>query len=159
MTVASVKHRSRPDTDTPVSVDLGSWIEKNGYEISPELPSREIYFPREMNGTLLAGRILSSFAHGTLFGTIVVTAKDLARPGREGRSIAFVSSGLTVSVILGAPLGTLLGQLLGWRFPFLIITLLTAIAWIGVMKQIQPLPRPEGMSLKGQLRIFNVDHC
>lgn len=147
MTVASVKHRSRPDTDTPVSVDLGSWIEKNGYEISPELPSREIYFPREMNGTLLAGRILSSFAHGTLFGTIVVTAKDLARPGREGRSIAFVSSGLTVSVILGAPLGTLLGQLLA------------AIAWIGVMKQIQPLPRPEGMSLKGQLRIFNVDHC
>ncbi|WP_223068324.1 MerR family transcriptional regulator [Paenibacillus caui] len=43
MTVAAVTHLSRPDSDSPISMDLGSWIEMNGYQISPEMPSREIY--------------------------------------------------------------------------------------------------------------------
>lgn len=47
MTVASVKHFSRPDTDTPVSIELGSWIEKNGYQISTDMPSRELYLSRQ----------------------------------------------------------------------------------------------------------------
>ncbi|KHF34436.1 Inner membrane transport protein YdhP [Paenibacillus sp. P1XP2] len=83
-------------------------------------------------GVLLAGRVISSLAHGTLFGMIVVTAKNLAQPGKEGRNIALVGSGLTVSVILGAPLGTLLGQHWGWRFPFLVISLLSAAALLGI---------------------------
>lgn len=50
MTVASVTHMSRPDADTPVSIDLGAWIEENGYRISPEMPSREVYIsPQESN--------------------------------------------------------------------------------------------------------------
>jgi DHA1 family inner membrane transport protein len=106
-------------------------------------------------GVLLAGRVISSLAHGTLFGMIVVTAKNLAQPGKEGRNIALVGSGLTVSVILGAPLGTLLGQHLGWRFPFLVISLLSAAALLGIMKQIPPLPRSKGGSIKGQLRIVS----
>ncbi|MBU5349606.1 MFS transporter [Paenibacillus lautus] len=106
-------------------------------------------------GVLLVGRIISSFAHGTLFGTIVVIAKELAQPGKEGRSIAWVGSGLTVSVILGAPLGTFLGQQFGWRFPFLVITCLSAVAWLGVMKLIPSLPRVAEASLKGQLRIVS----
>ncbi|WCN38751.1 MerR family transcriptional regulator [Aneurinibacillus uraniidurans] len=48
MTVASVTHMSRPDSDSPVSIDLGSWIERNGYQISSEMPSREVYLsPQE----------------------------------------------------------------------------------------------------------------
>jgi DNA-binding transcriptional MerR regulator len=47
MTVASIKHISCPDTDTPVSIDLGSWIEKNGYQISMDMPSRELYLSQQ----------------------------------------------------------------------------------------------------------------
>nr|WP_275983907.1 MFS transporter [Paenibacillus hamazuiensis] len=100
---------------------------------------------------LLAGRIVSSLAHGILFGAIVVAAKDLAEPGKEGRSIAMVGSGLTVAVILGAPIGTFLGQQLGWRFPFLAITLLAAAALLGIAKWIPAIPRSEGVSLGKQL--------
>lgn len=50
MTVAAVTHMSRPDVDTPVSIDLGSWIEENGYRISPQMPGREVYLsPQESN--------------------------------------------------------------------------------------------------------------
>ncbi|MBB6635073.1 MFS transporter [Cohnella thailandensis] len=107
-------------------------------------------------GVLLAGRIVSSLAHGTLFGAIVVTAKDLAEPGKEGRSIAWVGSGLTVAVILGAPLGTFLGQQFGWRIPFLVIALLAAAAWVGMLRGIPPLPRVEGVaSLRKQISIVS----
>lgn len=106
-------------------------------------------------GLLMAGRIVSSLAHGTLFGMIVVTAKDLAQPGKEGRSIALVGSGLTVSVILGAPLGTFLGQHFGWRYPFLVISFLSTAALLGMMKQIPPLPRTKGVSFSGQLHIIS----
>lgn len=48
MIAASVTHISRPDLDSPVSLDLGRWIERNGYEIRPDTPSREVYLsPRE----------------------------------------------------------------------------------------------------------------
>jgi DNA-binding transcriptional MerR regulator len=50
MVVASVTHMSRPDIYTPVSIDLGSWIEENGYRIIPKIPSREVYLsPQESN--------------------------------------------------------------------------------------------------------------
>lgn len=52
VTVASVKHISRPDTDTPVSIDLGTWIEKNGYQISSEIPSREVYLSKQEGSKL-----------------------------------------------------------------------------------------------------------
>lgn len=52
MTVASVKHVSRPDRDTPVSIDLGSWIERNHYRISSEMPSRECYLSRQEGSEL-----------------------------------------------------------------------------------------------------------
>lgn len=47
MTVASVTHMSRPGTESNVCIDLGAWIERNGYRISPELPSREVYASRQ----------------------------------------------------------------------------------------------------------------
>ncbi|MBB6729411.1 MerR family transcriptional regulator [Cohnella zeiphila] len=47
LTVASVTHLSRPDAESPVSLDLGCWIEKHGYRISPESPGRELYVSRE----------------------------------------------------------------------------------------------------------------
>jgi effector-binding domain-containing protein len=43
VTAASVTHVSRPDTDSPVRLDLGVWIERNGYAIQPDVPSREVY--------------------------------------------------------------------------------------------------------------------
>lgn len=101
---------------------------------------------------LMAGRIVSSLAHGTLFGAMVVAAKDLGRPGKEGASIALVGSGLSVAVILGAPLGTLIGQQFGWRAPFLVITLLAAASLLLLLKFIPALPQAEDRPLFSQIR-------
>ncbi|MBB6729410.1 MFS transporter [Cohnella zeiphila] len=104
-------------------------------------------------GVLMTGRIISSLAHGTLFGVIVVAARDLASPGREGRNIAMIGTGLNVAVILGAPLGTLIGQAWGWRSPFLIVTALSLASLPFLIRHVPSAKLKESTSLRTQLAV------
>ena len=85
---------------------------------------------------LMASRIVSAFSHGAFFGVAVVLASKMARPGKEGASIALVGSGLTLATVLGGPLGTLFGQHFGWRTPFLALAIGSVIALLGIVKWI-----------------------
>ena len=59
-------------------------------------------------------------------------------PGRQGRAVAIVSSGLTVATVLGVPLGALLGGNLNWRTPFLVVAV---VAVAGVLILWSSMPR------------------
>lgn len=78
-------------------------------------------------GLLMAARVLTALAHGTFFGVGSVVAADLVAPDRKASAVATMFTGLTAATILGVPLGTWFGQLLGWRAPF------WAIAVLGLM--------------------------
>lgn len=78
-------------------------------------------------GLLMAARVLTALAHGTFFGVGSVVAADLVAPDRKASAVATMFTGLTAATILGVPLGTWSGQLLGWRAPF------WAIAVLGLM--------------------------
>ena len=71
---------------------------------------------------LMSARIVTSLAHGAFFGIGSVVARDLAPANRKTQAVAIMFSGLTVANVLGVPFGTALGQVMGWRFPFLIVT-------------------------------------
>jgi len=103
---------------------------------------------------LLVGRVASALAQGVLFGVIVVMAKDLAAPGKEGRNIALVSSGLTVAVVLGSPLGTLTGEQFGWRVPFMAVGLLALGVLLG-LKSVPAVRKSEPVPIADQLRIVS----
>lgn len=70
------------------------------------------------NSWLLAARFLSGLPHGAFFGVGAVVATSLVEPARRARSMAMMFLGLTVANIVGVPVGTLLGQQLGWRSTF-----------------------------------------
>ncbi|GAA2401687.1 MFS transporter [Streptomyces glaucosporus] len=97
-------------------------------------------------GTLLAGRALSGLPHGAFFGVGAVVAARLAREGRAARAVATMFLGLTVANIVGVPLGTALGQQLGWRATFLVVTAigLVAMAALAVLVPHLPLERRGG---------------
>lgn len=78
-------------------------------------------------GFLMAARVLTAFAHGTFFGVGSVVATSLVAPDRKASAIAVMFTGLTVATILGVPLGTFIGQHLGWRATF------WAVAGIGLV--------------------------
>jgi len=67
---------------------------------------------------LLAGRIVSSSMHGAFFGVGSVVAAGLVAKEKQSRAIALMFSGLALSNIIGVPLGTALGQAMGWRATF-----------------------------------------
>ncbi|MCP3097492.1 MFS transporter [Myxococcus sp. K15C18031901] len=78
-------------------------------------------------GALMAARVLTALSHGTFFGVGSVVATGLVSPDRRASAIALMFTGLTVANILGVPLGTWLGQGLGWRATF------WAVAGIGLV--------------------------
>lgn len=86
-------------------------------------------------GLLMAARVLTALAHGTFFGVGSVVATSLVPADRKASAIAIMFTGLTVATILGVPLGTWIGQHLGWRATFWAVTLvgLAALAVIALL--------------------------
>lgn len=67
---------------------------------------------------MLIGRIVTALCHGAFVGFATVVAGDLVRPERRSSAIAAMLSGFTLANVAGVPIGTLIGQQLGWRSTF-----------------------------------------
>ncbi len=80
-------------------------------------------------GVLMAARVLTAFAHGTFFGVGSVVATGLVSEDRKASAIAVMFTGLTIATILGVPLGTWIGQHLGWRATFWAVALVGLVAF------------------------------
>jgi MFS transporter, DHA1 family, inner membrane transport protein len=81
---------------------------------------------------LMIARVVAALAHGSLFGVGVVVATDLVAPNKRASAIALMFTGLTVANVAGVPLGTLVGQLYGWRTTFFAITALGVLSLAAV---------------------------
>jgi DHA1 family inner membrane transport protein len=81
---------------------------------------------------LMAGRVVSSLAHGAFFGVAIAVTARLVPEGRRGAAIGLVATGLTVSTMTGVPLGTLLGQRLGWEAAFWMVAALGSVGALGI---------------------------
>ncbi len=96
---------------------------------------------------MLAFRFLSGLPHGAYFGVAALVAASLSAPNRRAQSVARVMLGLTVATILGVPVASWTGQVLGWRSGFAIVAglaLLTAllIALFAPRDTVQPGASP-----------------
>lgn len=102
-------------------------------------------------GLLIASRVVSAVAQGAFFGAAVVMAGQLAAPGREGAAISLAGSGLTIATVIGGPLGTLLGQQFGWRFPFWVLVIITLLVGAGILWKIPDMPQVTRPQIRRQL--------
>lgn len=81
---------------------------------------------------LFIGRIISAASGSILIILCIVLAANIVEQKYRGRAIGIVSMGVSGSLVLGVPIGLTLGNLFGWRAPFVMIVILTAISMIGV---------------------------
>ncbi|MEU7690974.1 MFS transporter [Microbispora hainanensis] len=102
-------------------------------------------------GVMLAGRVIASLAHGAFFGIGSVVAAELVAPHRKAGAIALMFTGLTVANVVGVPLGTLVGQVAGWRTTFAIVAGLGVVGLLGVAALVPEVPRPEGVRLRHEV--------
>lgn len=105
--------------------------------------------------TLIAARILTGLAHGVFFSIGSTIATSLVSKDKEASAIATMFTGLTVALVTGVPLGTWIGQIMGWRATFLIVAALGMIALIGSALLVPGnLKQPKTSSLKEQLQVL-----
>ena len=88
---------------------------------------------------LVGARFITALPHGAYFGIASLVASSLMGPGKRGRGVAFVLSGLTIANVIGVPAITLLGQQAGWRAAYVAVAIVFALAvlaiWIVVPRQ------------------------
>jgi MFS transporter, DHA1 family, inner membrane transport protein len=69
-------------------------------------------------GLFLVARVVTGAAQGLFIAAAITTATSIVPPERSGRAMAVVISGFATASALGLPVGTLLGQAVGWRGSF-----------------------------------------
>ncbi|GAA2810153.1 MFS transporter [Nonomuraea dietziae] len=95
-------------------------------------------------GLFVTARALTGALHGLFVAVAFVVGMSIVPPERMGRAIAAVFSGFAVSAALGMPLGTLVGQALGWRGSFTAVVALSLIALIATVTLIPSVPSTGG---------------
>jgi len=105
-------------------------------------------------GLMLAGRVVASLAHGAFFGIGSVVAAELVAPEKKAGAISMMFSGLTVANVIGVPLGTFVGQSVGWRVTFGLVAALGVVGLLGVAKLVPDMPKPAGVHLRHELAAF-----
>lgn len=103
-------------------------------------------------GTLLAGRVLSGLPHGAFFGVGAVVAARLVTEDRRARAVATMFLGLTVANIVGVPAGTAVGQALGWRATFLVVSAIGLLAMVSLAALVPHLPMEHQRGLGHEVR-------
>ncbi|MFE7414052.1 MFS transporter [Streptomyces laurentii] len=105
-------------------------------------------------GMMLVGRVVASLAHGSFFGIGSVVAAGLVAPQKKAGAIATMFTGLTVANIVGVPLGTFIGQAVGWRTTFAAVAALGVIGLFGIARLVPAMPRPQNAHLRRELTAF-----
>ena len=81
---------------------------------------------------LLAYRVAIALIHGAYFGTAMVVATSVVAENKRGFAVALILSGLTVSNIIGVPVGTAIGNAFGWRMTFWAVAALGALSFVAI---------------------------
>jgi len=104
---------------------------------------------------LLVARVISAFAHGVFFSVGATIAAGLVAEDRRASAIAMMFMGLTVAIVTGVPLGTLIGQIFGWRATFFAVAALGVVAFVGIATLLpSTLQKAPAASLMDQVRVL-----
>jgi predicted MFS family arabinose efflux permease len=98
-------------------------------------------------GALLVARLLLALSAASFMPAASGYAAALGGQERRGRALSAITTGLTVAIIAGVPLGVLVGQGFGWRVTFFGVAGLAALSLLGILARLprQPLGVTAGL--------------
>ena len=100
----------------------------------------------------LAARVVIGAAQGLFTAAAFTTATALVSPERAGRAMAMVISGFATASAFGLPLGTLLGQAVGWRGSFAAVVVAGVIVLVLAVVVLPTVPTSHESRAVGQAR-------
>ncbi|WET82300.1 MFS transporter [Amycolatopsis sp. QT-25] len=100
---------------------------------------------------MLVSRVLVGLVIGAFWAIGSGLAERLVGPRRAGRATAVIFSAVPLGSVLGVPAGTFVGELLGWRAAFAMMTVFTIGVLAVLALSLPPLPS-RGATRLGVLR-------
>ncbi|MET9242727.1 MFS transporter [Nonomuraea sp. NPDC003709] len=108
-------------------------------------------------GVLFAARVVTSLVTSTFFANAIVIAVSTAAPGKQASTVSKLVFGMNLSMILGAPIGTFIGNAHGWRATFLVVAACCAAGFALVARLVPDVREPSGGgSAVSELRVFRA---
>ncbi|MEU3526876.1 MFS transporter [Streptomyces sp. NPDC038707] len=105
-------------------------------------------------GVALVARVVTALVTSTFFANAIVIATSAVPPEKAASTVSKLILGMNLAMILGAPLGTFIGNSFGWRATFVAIALVCALGLLMVARFVPAVANATSTSAFGELRVL-----
>ncbi|OBF27716.1 MFS transporter [Mycobacterium sp. ACS1612] len=110
--------------------------------------------------TLMTARFVAGLPHGAYFGVAALAATHLMGRQNRAKAVAHVMCGLTIATVIGVPLASWLGQVLGWRSAFGLVVIIGVVTltalWFWLPVQLRTMHVTSPLTELGALKRVQV---